>query len=206
MEENKDISENKENKQTKDKKVEQAKKSNVKWKWCIKIFFITLLLSFCFSVLSELLLSSNQSVLITVLSVVVLFFFILLAVFCDMIGVAMTSADSAPFTAMASKKIKGSKETLTLLKNADKASSFFCDIIGDACGIICGAIGAAIVAIIAINSESIVKVIIGAGVSALIAALTVFGKAVGKGIAVSHADAIVFRVGKFISIFKRKSK
>ncbi len=186
-----------------EKKVE-PKKRIVKWKWCIKILFITLLLSFCFSILSELLLTSNQSLLITILSIVVLFVFILIAVFCDMIGVAMTSADSAPFTAMASKKIRGAKETLSLLKNADKASSFFCDIIGDACGIVCGAIGAAIVAVIAFNSESIVKVFIGAGVSALIAAITVFGKAVGKGIAVNYANSIVFKVGKVISLFKKQ--
>lgn len=187
----------------KEKKFEQ-KKSSVKWKWCIKIFIITLLLSFCFSVLSELLLSSTQSLLITVLSILVLFIFILIAVFCDMIGVAMTSADSTPFTAMASKKIRGAKETLSLLKNADKASSFFCDIIGDACGIVCGAIGASIVAVVAVNTESIVKVLIGAGASAVIAAITVFGKAVGKGIAVSHANSIVFKVGKFVSLFKKQ--
>ena len=187
----------------KEKKVE-PKKSIVKWKWCIKIFFITLLLSFCFSVLSELLLSSTKSVIVTVLSIVVLFVFILIAVFCDMIGVAMTSADSTPFTAMASKKIRGAKETLSLLKSADKASSFFCDIIGDACGIVCGAIGASVVAIVAINTENILKVLIGAGVSALIAALTVFGKAVGKGIAVKYANSIVFKVGKFVSIFKKQ--
>ena len=187
----------------KEKKFEQ-KKSSVKWKWCIKIFIITLLLSFCFSVLSELLLSSTQSLLITVLSILVLFIFILIAVFCDMIGVAMTSADSTPFTAMASKKIRGAKETLSLLKNADKASSFFCDIIGDACGIVCGAIGASIVAVVAVNTESIVKVLIGAGASAVIAAITVFGKAVGKGIAVSHANSIVLKVGKFVSLFKKQ--
>ena len=186
----------------KDKKQDQPKKSNVKWKWCLKIFLITIILSFCFSVLSELMLSSNQSLLVTILSIGVLILFILIAVFCDMIGVAMTSADISSITAMASKKIRGAKETLNLLKNADKASSFFCDIIGDACGIICGAIGASIVAVISI-SGSIEKILIGAAVSALIAAMTVFGKAVGKGIAVANADRIVFRVGKFISIFKK---
>lgn len=186
----------------KEKKQEQPKKSNVKWKWCLKIFLITLILSFCFSVLSELLLSSTQSLLITILSIVVLIIFILIAVFCDMIGVAMTSADTSPIMAMASKKIRGAKETLSLLKNADKASSFFCDIIGDACGIICGAIGASIVAAISI-SGNIEKILIGAAASALIAAMTVFGKAVGKGIAVANANKIVFRVGKFISIFKK---
>ena len=187
---------------TENKKNEKQPNINSKWKWFVRIFLITLLLSFCLSVLSELLLEGNQSIVITLLSVGLLVFFIALAVFCDMIGVAMTSADISSITAMASKKIRGAKETLNLLKNADKASSFFCDIIGDACGIICGAIGASIVAVISI-SGSIEKILIGAAVSALIAAMTVFGKAVGKGIAVANADKIVFRVGKFISIFKK---
>ena len=123
-----------------------------------------------------------------------------------MIGVAMASADIEPFMAMASKKIRGAKETIDLLKNADKASSFFCDIVGDACGIICGTIGAAIIGMIAIDGQ-ILQVVIGALMSAVIAAITVFGKAVGKAIAIEKSHSIVFRVGKFISVFKsRKDK
>ena len=189
-------------KEEKEKKKPTFKKSVIKWKWCFKILLITLVLSFCFSVLSELLLTSTKSVLITVISVVVLIAFILIAVVCDMIGVAVASADIAPFMAMASKKVRGAKETIKLLQNADKASSFFCDIIGDACGIICGAIGASIIAVISVNGQ-IWQIILGAAMSALIAAVTVFGKAIGKAIAIENSGNIVFRVGKFISIFKR---
>lgn len=185
----------------KDKK--SNKKSPIKWNWCIKILFITLMLSFGLGVLSELLLSSTKSILIAILSIIVLFLFIMIAVVCDMIGVAMASADIEPFMAMASKKIRGAKETIDLLKNADKASSFFCDIVGDACGIICGTIGAAIIGMIAIDGQ-ILQVVIGALMSAVIAAITVFGKAVGKAIAIEKSHSIVFRVGKFVSIFKKK--
>lgn len=192
----------KENKDIIKEKKQQPKKSSSKWKWCLKIFLITLILSFCLSVLSELLLSSTKSLLVTILSVVVLIMFIAIAVVCDMIGVAMASADIEPFMAMASKKIRGAKETIALLKNADKASSFFCDIVGDACGIICGTIGASIVATIAISGQ-LWQVIIGAVMSAIIAAVTVFGKAVGKTIAIRDSNKIVFRVGRFVSIFKK---
>ena len=188
---------------TENKKNEKQPNINSKWKWCIKIFFITLFLSFCLSVLSELLLEGNQSIVITLLSVGLLVFFIALAVFCDMIGVAMASADISPFMAMASKKVRGAKETIKLLKNADKASSFFCDIVGDACGIICGAIGASIIGTI-ISSGNIQKILLGALMSAFIAALTVFGKAIGKNIAIQNANSIVYRVGKFVSIFKKE--
>ena len=185
------------------KKNEKVNKSIIKWKSCIRIFIITLLLSFCLSVLSELLLEETHSLLITLLSIGLLVFFIALAVFCDMIGVAMASADLSPFMAMASKKVKGAKETIKLLKNADRTSSFFCDIVGDACGIICGAIGASIIGAI-ISTGNIQKVLIGALMSAFIAAITVFGKAIGKNIAIQKANAIVFRVGKFISFFKKE--
>ena len=184
------------------KKKPSPKKNSIKWKWSIKILFITLALSFCFSILSELLLSSTKSVLTTIISIVMLLLFILIAVICDMIGVAVASADVAPFMAMASKKVRGAKETIKLLQNADKASSFFCDIVGDACGIICGTIGASIIAVISLNGQ-IWQIIIGAMISAVIAALTVFGKAVGKAIAIQSSEAIVFRVGKFISLFKK---
>ncbi len=189
-------------KEEKEKKKPAPKRSVIKWKWCFNILFITLALSFCFSVLSELLLTSTRSVLITVISVVVLIAFIMIAVVCDMIGVAVASADIAPFMAMASKKVRGAKETIKLLQNADKASSFFCDIIGDACGIICGAIGASIIAFISINGQ-VWQIILGAAMSALIAAITVFGKAIGKALAIEDSGNIAFRVGKFISIFKR---
>ena len=184
------------------KKKPSPKKGVVKWKWCFNIFFVTLALSFCFSVLSELLLTSTKSVLTTIISIVLLILFILLAVVCDMIGVAVASADVAPFMAMASKKVRGAKETIKLLQNADKASSFFCDIVGDACGIICGAIGASIITVISINGQ-IWQVIIAALMSALIAAITVFGKAIGKAIAIQDSGNIVFRVGKLLSIFKK---
>ncbi len=178
-------------------------KKPTKTKWWVQIFFITLSLSFCFSILSELILSSVKSILITILSIAALFIFILIAVFCDMIGVAMASADIAPFMSMASKKIKGAKETIKLLKNADKTSSFFCDIVGDACGIICGSIGASIVATIAINGQ-IWEIIIGAIISAMIAGITVLGKAIGKSIAINESNKIVFGVGKFLSLFKKQ--
>ena len=189
----------------KDKKIEKPKKRTIRWSWCIKILFITLILSFSLSLLSELLLTSSGSLLITILSIGLLILFIFIGVFFDMIGVAMASADASPFMAMASKKIRGAKETISLLKNADKASSFFCDIVGDACGIICGTIGASIVAAIAVNGQ-VWQIILGAAMSAIIAAVTVFGKAAGKAIAIKNAGNIVFKVGKFISIFKRKNK
>ena len=62
----------------------------------------------------------------------------------DTIGTAVTAADIIPFNAMASRKIAGSKLAIKMIKNADKVSNIFNDVIGDMCGIISGA-GAAFI-------------------------------------------------------------
>ena len=187
------------NKTKKNKNIKQK----LKLKGSLKILAITLAVSFCFGILSELLLSVTKSVAGTIVAVVLLVLFIFIAILSDMIGVATASADIEPFRAMASKKVQGSKEAINLVKNADRTSSFFCDIVGDACGIVCGSIGAGLVAMIAVNGE-VWQVIIASFVSAIIAGLTVFGKAVGKTYAIDNANKIVLKVGKFVSFFKKK--
>ncbi|MBQ9914657.1 MAG: hypothetical protein IJO50_00790, partial [Clostridia bacterium] len=48
--------------------------------------------------------------------------------------------------------------------------------------------------------------ILSIGLAGLVAALTVGGKAVGKGIALSNSHNIVFTVGKIISFFQPKKR
>ena len=131
----------------------KTKEQKSKFGSAVKILFITLAISFCFGILSELLMTVAQSLIGTIVAILLLMVFIFISIICDMIGVATASADIEPFRAMASKKVRGAKEAIAIIKNADKASSFFCDIVGDACGIMCGSIGAAIVAIMAINGD-----------------------------------------------------
>lgn len=188
----------KEGKSKKHKSHHKKNKMNGK----IKILFITLAISFCFGLLSELLMSVTHSAVGIIISIVLLAVFIFISVICDMIGVATAGADIEHFRAMASKKVKGSKEAISLIKNADKTSSFFCDIVGDACGIMCGSIGAGLVVNIAISGEML-QVIIASLIAAIIAGLTVFGKAVGKSVAINSANKIVLRVGVIINFFKR---
>lgn len=125
---------------------------------------------------------------------------ILTGVLFDMIGVAVAVADEAPFNALSAKKIPGSRQARALIQNADRVSSFCNDIVGDLCGTISGAAGAAIV----------YRVSAGAGLAGwtesltgllsvgLIAALTVGGKAAGKGLAMRRANSIVQRVGRVL--------
>ena len=82
----------------------------------------------------------------TVLSFVVLLFFIALGIMFDMIGVAATSATEKEFHSMAAHRVRGAREAVWMVRNAEKVSSICNDVVGDICGFISGATGALIVA------------------------------------------------------------
>ena len=185
----------KEIKLNKNKKV-YVKPKKISWAWPLKIFFITLILSLIFSISSEFLLSGT-GIIVSVIIIVVL---LLISVAFDMLGVAMASANLEPFVAMSSKRVKGAKQAIQLLKHAEKVSSFSSDVIGDMCGILSGAVGASIALQIYNTTNDIKTVIIAALVSSIIAALTVFGKALGKKFAINEPDKIVLLASKILAL------
>lgn len=174
------------------------------WMWPVKILVITLFLSLAFSVLSEVLLS-NVGI---VVSVVVILFLLFVGIVSDMIGVATTACSLEPFTAMCSRKVRGAKVAMGLVKNAEKVSSICNDVVGDICGILSGAAGASIaVKFISENMANSIQILIAGTVSAVIAGLTIFGKAMCKKYAITHCTKIVLGVGKCFSVFScRKPK
>lgn len=176
----------------------QKPKKNFTWAWPIKIFFITLVLSLMFSISAELILSGTG---ITV-SLIVIVVLLAISVAFDMLGVAVAGANLEHFVAMSSKRVKGSKEAIKLVKSAEKVASFSSDVIGDMCGILSGAVGATIAIKIFSMSNDAKTVIIAAFISSIIAALTVFGKAMGKKLAITNPEKIVFFASKIINFFK----
>ena len=179
------------------KKVKATAKTQKWWMWPVKIFFLSLALSLVFSIGSEFVMSAS-GIIISSLIIVVL---IVIAVVADMVGVAVTACSVEPFTAMASRKVRGAREALVLLKNAEKVSSLCNDVLGDICGIVSGAAGASIVTRITINMTSNAGLIlIGALLSSFIAALTIFSKALG------NCNKITLLAGKMLSPFIGKEK
>lgn len=173
-----------------------AKKEKAKWVWPAKIFVLSVALSLVFSIGSEFFMSST-GIILSSLTIIVL---IVVAVICDMIGVAATASSSEPFTSMASRKVKGAKEALILIKNADKISSICNDVLGDICGILSGAAGASIVVRITETMTSNAgRILVSSLVSAFIAGFTILGKAVLKNYAIEKADNIILTVGKILS-------
>ena len=170
--------------------------------WSLKVLIISFALSMCFGVLSEFFLSGTG----VIISVLIIIVFMSISILTDMIGVAVTAADIQPFRAMASKKIRGAKEAIKLIKNADKFTSIIADVVGDVCGILSGAAGASIIVKIAIDSESALGIIIASLVSAIIASLTIFGKSLGKKYAMKNCNKIMLVVGKVMSWFTPQGK
>lgn len=170
-------------------------KSKQNIKWILLITSLTFVISMIFSYLSETILKkSNFAIELLVLLTV-----ILIGIIFDMIGVAVTTCAEYPFHAMASRKIKGAKTAIKLIKNKDKVSSFCNDVIGDICGIVSGTAGVIIATSIA--KDSIICSLL---VTATISSLTIGGKALGKKVAVNKSENITRIVSKILSIMEHK--
>ena len=185
------------------KKARENKGHHKKNTWPYKVLVLAIVLSFVFSIMSEFLLGNTG----LIVSVIVIFIFVAVSIVTDMIGVAVTACSKEPFVAMASKKVKGAKEALMLIKNADKVSSLCADVIGDICGILSGAAGASIVAKIAVDFQSVtLTMVVASLIASLIAGITIFGKAVGKRVGIDKSKSIILKVGRFVGIFVKDKK
>lgn len=167
-------------------------------RWPLIVLVVSLFLSFSFSFFSELALK-NANLMI---AIVVILIFMIISIITDAIGVAITAAVEVPFRAMAAKKVKGAKESIILINNADKVASIIADILGDICGILSGAAGAVVTAkfIEGLTNEMAI-VVIASIVSAIIAGIIIFGKAMGKRIALDNCDKIVLMLGRIVYVF-----
>ena len=173
--------------------------------WVVKATFISFFMTIAFSLFSELIVRS-ASVYISAFIVLLL---VIISIIFDMIGTAMASAEQAPFVAMSSRKVRGAKEVLGLIKNTDKVCSICNDIVGDICGIVSGAATSAIIynVVIAKNiSSSLMEMIFTIFFSAIVACLTIGGKAFGKTIALKRSKDILLLVGVFLSLFKKRDR
>jgi len=181
------------------KKREKIKKEQVDWKWIVTILIISFIISFGMSFISEMTIPNFH----LWLGIVITLLFILIGILFDIIGVSVTTADEAVFHSMNSRKVKGASVAVKFKKNADKVSSFCCDVIGDICGIISGAAGTAIAAIF-VKEFQFDVLLTSLTVAAVIAALTIGGKAIGKSFAINKSNIILYGFAKFVSNFYRK--
>lgn len=170
------------------------KERNKTIRWVVIIFFATMLISGTISFLSdEIMESSSMAVAFLILLAIVL-----IGIIFDIIGVAVTSADEKPFHSMAARKVPGGLEAIKLLRNAERVSSICNDVVGDICGVVSGSASATIAVQVLDNFDFSAPRIVTLLMSALVAGLTVGGKAIGKTLAINSCTRIVSGVGRII--------
>ena len=178
---------------------EKIKKEKVNVKWICQIAIISFTISFGLSFVSEMAIP-NLSVLWGILLTLA---FVFVGILFDIVGVAVTGADEKVFHSMNSRQVKGSKVAVLFKKNADKVSSFCCDVIGDICGIVSGASASAVSVGLAVTFNWNL-LLVSLTVAAIVASLTIGGKACGKSFAINKSDVILYEFAKIISIFYKE--
>jgi len=167
--------------------------------WILKTFILTFFIALFFNTFSNIIVNQFDNLIILSFLCIL---FILIGIIFDMIGTAVLTAQEANFHAKSSKKIKGAKEGVYLIKNASRVSSICNDVIGDICGIVSGGISTMIGLLLSqkIHISSVLCVLL---ISSVVSSLTVGGKAIGKKRAIKKSDDIIFIVAKLFSKFKR---
>ena len=175
------------------------KERNKTIRWVVTIFFITMLVTGVISLLSDQIMSVSG---ITV-AFLILLFIILLGIMFDIVGVAVTSADEKPFHSMAARKVPGAQDAIKLIRNAERVGSICNDVIGDICGVISGSASATIAAQVLQKLDFSWPQVITLTMSALVAGMTVGGKALGKTFAINSSTKIVHSAGKIIYMLRQ---
>ena len=184
-----------------DKRSKGKKRSGsaVNVRWILTICTVSFLLSVMMSYVSERALNSVGNAV----AFLILLLFILIGILFDIIGVAATAATEKRFHSMAARKVPGAKQSIWIVRNAEKVGSFCNDVVGDISGIISGATSAIIIARL-IHGTDVVSVLLSLAITGGVAALTIGGKALGKTVGISHSEDIVAVVGRILAFLPWK--
>ena len=178
----------------------RMKSSRKDWKWTAGIT----LFSFIVSIAASLVSSSILDQLNTSIAILILLFIISIGIVFDIIGIAVTAAEEKPFHAMAARKVYGAREAIRLIRNANRVANFCNDVVGDICGILSGSV----VAFIAISLEPalgpVLSIVVSLAATGLVSAMTIGGKAIGKGIAMNLSHEIIIKVGATLRFLSRR--
>ena len=171
-------------------------------RWVVTVFFVTLVVSGMISLISDEVMARSG----LLAAFAILLGIVFLGIIFDIIGMAVATASEKPFHSMAARKVPGAQEAIRLLRNAERVSSICNDVVGDICGVVSGSASATIAALILTHVDTVWPRAVSLGMSALVAGLTVGGKAIGKTIAVNSCTQIVHLVGRFLHTLNRLKK
>ena len=171
-------------------------------RWVVTVFLVTLVVSGMISLISDEVMASSG----LLAAFAILLGIVFLGIIFDIIGMAVATASEKPFHSMAARKVPGAQEAIRLLRNAERVSSICNAVVGDICGVVSGSASATIAALILTHVDTVWPRAVSLGMSALVAGLTVGGKAIGKTIAVNSCTQIVHLVGRFLYTLNRLKK
>ena len=146
-------------------------------RWVVTVFLSTVVISGIISLVSDEVMDSSS----LPVAFLILLAIVMVGIIFDIIGMAVASADEKPF-----------------LRNAERVSSICNDVVGDICGVVSGSASATIAALILTQVEVGWPRGVSLVMSALVAGLTVGGKAIGKTFAVNSCTQIVHMVGRVL--------
>lgn len=171
-------------------------------RWSVLISVITFLLACLFTVSSTAILE-GASWGIGMLIVILL---ICTGIFFDVLGLGAAAAKETPFHAMASERVPGSRHAIIIVRNADRFSNFCNDVIGDISGVISGAASALVVfkLMASFHEYEMLRTAVSVVFTAIVSALTVGGKAMGKSFALNYSTEIVLLIGKFFHLLEHR--
>ncbi|MGI6030450.1 MAG: Mg2+ and Co2+ transporter CorB [Eubacteriales bacterium] len=169
----------------------------VNLRWIVTVTLCAFFLSMMISLGSTVAMSGVESLWVALL---VLLAIVSIGILFDIIGVAIQAAEEKPFHSMASRKVRGASQAIFLIRNAEKMSSFCNDVVGDIAGIISGSTVAVVLVFFTQMLQNIHETIISLVLTALVSALTIGGKALGKTFAMNNANTVVYVVGYLASL------
>ncbi|OXM88163.1 CNNM domain-containing protein [Paenibacillus rigui] len=172
-------------------------------RWSIFISIVTFIMACVFTVTSTTVLEGFP----WGIGMLIVIFLICNGIFFDVMGLAAAAANETPFHAMASEKVKGSRQAIQIVRNADRFSNFCNDVIGDISGVISGA--ASTLVVIKLMSgiggdNEWLRTAVSVIFTALVSAMTVGGKAMGKSFALHYSTDIVLFIGKIFYFLQDK--
>lgn len=174
--------------------VGKMKKNGRAGYWIMAVTFWTFFLAAALDLVAQVLFSRIPSLIISFL---LLFSVICLGILFDLIGTAAVTAPLAPLNAKAARKIPGARKGVFLAQHAEQVANFCNDMVGDISGIVSGTLSALIVLrLAAYRPLDQAEICVSIFATALVAALTVGGKAWGKTYALSKSTEILISVGK----------
>jgi len=168
--------------------------------WIYKTILLTFFMAIVTSLVSDQVISRTN----LILAFLILFAIVFVGIVFDTIGIAVAASTEKPYHAMAAKGNFRARYAVQLIKNASQVSNFCNDVVGDICGIISGAAGASITIRIIAMFPGQDLFWISIVFSAILASVTVGGKAFGKELALNHHKEIVMQVSHVLQVLEEK--